>query len=89
MPSKHTISAGAVLSFPSGATAHAQTKFEQEISIDPVTGRPINAVTSLVQQLIVLDENMNQHIVSVTPLEAGNGVEVRYNAKPEWLGRVR
>lgn len=81
MGTKHSITAGAVLTLENGSTAHAQTKFEQDVSIHPETGKPLNTVTSLEQQVIVLDEKGKRHIASLVPLEDGSGIMVLFQGR--------
>lgn len=77
MPTKHTHSSGAVLRLSDGSTAHSVTDFEQEISVDPVTGKPYSEVSALSARLILLGEDGIRREVRLIPLEDGSGVEVR------------
>lgn len=77
MATEHNHSSGAVLPLTDGGIAVAQTKFAQEISIDPVTGKPVNEVTSLLPQLVVLEgENHKRHVATLVPFKDGSGFEL-------------
>lgn len=91
MATKHNHSSGAILPLTDGGTAHARTLYEQDISVDPVTGKPISAVTSLQPELIVLDGNLDRHIVSIVPFRDGSGAEIhvdnRHSHTIKWRNR--
>ena len=77
MATKHNHSSGAALPLEGGGVATVQTKFEQDVTIDPVTGKPRSEVTDLTAELVVLDRGTKRHVVSIIPFRDGSGVEIR------------
>lgn len=74
MSTSHVHSSGAVLPLSDGGIAAAQTRYEQDILIDEVTGKPVNAVTKLHPQLVVLEgENRRRHVATLVPHPDGSG----------------
>ena len=88
MATKHTHSSGAALPLTGGGVAVAETSFSQDVSVDPVTGKPRSEVTALTSKLIVLDAEGTRHVVEIIPFKDGVGVEIHvdqlYNHTIKW-----
>lgn len=81
MSTNHNHSSGAALPLSDGGVATVQTKFSQDVAIDPVSGKPRSEVTALRAELVVLDRGTTRHVVEVLPFLDGSGVEIRVDGQ--------
>jgi len=82
MSTKHSHSSGAILTLEDGSTVHSVTHFEQEISVDLITGKPLNAVTSLSAELIVLAPDGTRRRTKLVPMPDGTIVRTDTTEAP-------
>lgn len=82
MATRHTHSSGAVLTLEDGSTVHSVTNFEQEISVHPVTAKPINSVTALSAEIIVLAPDGTRRRTKLTPMPDGTVIRTDTTEAP-------